>query len=312
MKRKMRLICVLLIVTLLLGETLPVSAAAQRVVMPAFGTVSGKYLYFALGQDGGGALYKYNLSTGKKALLVNGACRHIMAKGNYLYFSQNMYGGTDATDYMIYRVSKNGKGKKKLADGRYPVVSGNYIYYIAVQKEKQPWTSGKVDGKVLGIYRMKLDGTKKTRIYADSTVTGLAVGSGNLYLNIRDSSTWKVFNLKTKKVSTTSILSHPMNTSCQYVVGYRSVDYCNVTGGGYTYTFSGGKAYRWKGNTKKQLLSVQGTIRKLFYTNDYVIAIAERNTGTYLEVKAYMVNKNGKGKKAVSTLKFYAGGGWYY
>ena len=101
MKRKCKMICALLLSVMLLSSVLPVYAATEQVVLPSHGVVSGKYLYYAFGCDGGGDLYKYNINTQKTTLLSKGLCSHISQKGNYLYFVTDLHEGSDGTNYKI-------------------------------------------------------------------------------------------------------------------------------------------------------------------------------------------------------------------
>lgn len=302
---------------LLFAGTVTVSAASkERISVPVHAAYSGGYLYYAIDNDGGGNLYKYNVSKKTKTTLTKGCCSAITVKGNYVYFCQDNHGGSDATSYAIYRIRKNGTGKKKLADGHSPVIVGNYIYYIAHQKTTYPDSNERIDGAPVGLYRIKLNGTGKKRLYKNSDAYKLAAGSKNIYMynwqSMGSGLKAKVYNLKTKKVRTESLTSHAMNSSLTYYNSSGVHTCCNVTADGYKYTFSSGKLYRTKGKTKKKIASVSGAIKKVFYTNGYLFVVSEKQTNNYmLKGYAYVMKKDGKGKKLLRSWDLVSGG-WDY
>lgn len=184
MKKKKSVLCCILVVILLfttnvyfvLGDT------SEQLTLPSHGIYSDGDLYYAFGQDGGGSLYRYDLASKRKKCLVPQKCAYISAKGNYIYYSCNLYIGTSGTDYYVCRIRKNGTGNQKLASGYCPTIIGNYIYYIATQKTKDSYSSTNVsDAKTLGLYRMKLDGSSKKCIYNSSDIKKLAAGAGKIY-----------------------------------------------------------------------------------------------------------------------------------
>ncbi len=87
-------------------------------------------VYSAVGPDGGGCLYAYNTSQKAKKLISKMQCSEISEKGNYLYCTVNKYGGSDGRNKYIYKIAKNGKSSKKLANGFCPIIIDNYISNI--------------------------------------------------------------------------------------------------------------------------------------------------------------------------------------
>lgn len=311
MKGKIRRICALLFAVVMICGSIPVSAAANTVNIPVHGVRSGKYLYYAIGNDGGGSIYRYNISTGNQARVVLGKCSRISVKGKYLYYELNTYGGSDGSSYYIYRVGINGKGKQKLADGRCPVVIGNYVYYIGVAKQEY-YGGQMVDGRTLGVYRMGLNGSGKKLISGNTSIYTLGAGSNQLYMMPPESSSWTAYNVKTGKTSQVSMSGYSLNTEYRYGANRKFYTYSNIIGKGYKFTYEGGTVYRWKGSTKKKLVNLGGSIDKIFYTNGSLVAITHKRTTQYPEVAyVYTFNYKGQGKKLLDSFPV-AGGGWYY
>ncbi len=268
----------------------PVQAATKSIVFPTYGTVSGKYLYYGFNKN----LYRYNISTGKRALLMERKCNEITKKGTYLYFTNDEYIGSDGTDLGIYRIGTSGMGKKFLDNGCDPVIIGNYIYYIKMRHEVEEYFEKDF---VLGVYRMNLDGSGSTCIYESADVELLASSGNNLFiLPSCSSSMCYCYNTKTKKITSANIAGYSRNVT-------NSSNDGGMYGGGYKFTYFGNSIYRNKAGKKAKILTAEGNFDSMFFSNGYVIA---KYQGPYnpsgvggWKADIYIVKKNGTGKKLV-------------
>ncbi len=149
---------------------MPASAEAKEKTADAPGIAckSGRYIYFACNTNNKhkSGIMRYDTKSGKKKLIADNwvsgrlgnGFYNLSIKGKYIYATWNRGDGpyTDAT--YIYRFSKDGKKKKKIAVGRSPVVAGKYLYYI--------------EGKIAGgntidtgnVCRVKLNGKGKKKV----------------------------------------------------------------------------------------------------------------------------------------------------
>lgn len=305
--RKKLLGLILALIMIFSNVSVTFADTTEKLTIPVHAAYSSGNVYYAFGCDSGGNMYRYNISTKKKTCLIRGRkCKNIFAKGNYIYFSCNLYGGSDAQNHYIYRMNRNGKGIKRLASGHSPVVIGNYIYYLGISKIR--YYGNVVDKNIVGIYRMKLNGTGKKCLYKSSRITQLASGNNKVYFKLGSAGNiWKYMNVRNKKVYDGKISGHKMNSSFSYGYSWPQKTYCNVTDGTYTYTFSGGNVYRKRGRSTKKLLSVGGKVQKVITVGKYVIAVTHKNNRAY----AYIVQNNGKNRALLQSW-FLAGGGWDY
>jgi hypothetical protein len=306
------LLCAVLLL-FITGRPLSVHAA-DRVYIPDRAVRSGNNVFWAIGNDGEGPLHCYNISTKKDKVLVNAGCKQLSIKGNYLYFTIDSYGGSDGANEAIYRVSTSGSGKKCLAKGHYPVLIGNYIYYIAVQKATRDGVS--VNGKAIGIYRMNLDGSGKKCIYKGYVDKLVGAGSKLIFYQ---SGKWYSIGVNGGTVSryTWGAGRQNCNTNLDKL-GYSS---SGITGNinrnnkNYVYSVSGSNLYRTSGTTKTKIATFSNeTIRKVIDMNGYLFVITSTKTITYNNVtgtyaRGYVVNQSGKILKRVYN-QMEAGGSW--
>ncbi len=295
LKRLKKFLCLLLIVL----ACLPVSAATRKVTLPAQGTVSGKKLYCAFGCDGGGDLYRYDISTGEQKLLSEGKCSYISKKGKYLYFTKNLYGGSDATDYRIFRIKTSGKGEEELSSGYCPVILKDQIFYIGTEHRI---VDGYEQDVILGIFSMDLEGDNKTCLYETKDISALAGGEDCLYFRSYGSPEWQCFKLKTGEITPASPDEWEGNASREEDSGITS-----VTGGGCTFTCEGNTVYRSKGTEKTPLMTPGGRIRKMFFSHGYLIAVSEEST----TASAWLIRKNGEEMREIASWPLVSGD-WNY
>lgn len=298
---------ILVLVMLLSNVSVTFADTTEKLTIPVHAAYSGGNIYYAFGCDGGGDMYRYNVSTKKKTCLVrNSSCRNIFVKGNYIYFSRDLYRQSYPRNHYIYRMDKNGRGIKRLAGGHSPVVIGNYIYYLGISKTK--FYGSVIDKSIVGIYRMKLNGTGKKCLYRSSQITQMASGNNKVYFKLGSTGNiWKYLNVRNGKVYDAKISGHKLNSSFLYGNSWNQKTYCNVTDGTYTYTFSGGNVYRKNGRSTKKLMSVGGKVQKVITVGKYVIAVTHKNSWVY----AYIVQNNGKNKVLLQRW-FLAGAHWDY
>ena len=112
----------------------------EQLYVPSYAAMSGKMLYYAVGSGAqGGRLYMYNTSTKRQKKISDLRCTDLTITKKNIYCTVNKYIGSDARNRYVYRMSKDGKKTKVLAEGYSPVVVGKYIYYIGVKKGSAPW-----------------------------------------------------------------------------------------------------------------------------------------------------------------------------
>lgn len=264
--------------------------------------------YYAVGIDGGGPLYKYNVVTKKKTKLASGKWLWLNQKGKYLYLGKNNYGGSDGRDYYIYRVKKNGKTKKKLANGRCPIVKGKYIYYMKTLKGSE----GKVkfDTRTVGIYRMSLTGKNKkclVKFNQNSYYGGFLGATQKRLLYLKDGK-WKAYNLKTRKITSPSaeIIS---NLSLTYWGDYGEEQITSVKKNGYYYYPASNVLYKYSTKTGKdtKVTTVKGKIKKIIHSGNQLMVISE----TSEKYRVVIMKTSGKYKKLIKT-GYLVSGGWNY
>ncbi|MCM1180822.1 MAG: DUF5050 domain-containing protein [Clostridium sp.] len=320
-------ICISFIVMALALVSVHAAAAgmAEDWRVPARAARSGNYLFYSAGMDNRGTLVRYNLKTGKKKVLCNGGCRSISVKGKYVYFSLDAKKGdnSEITKYGVYRIRKNGGKRKKLANGRNPVIIGNKIYYLGVKG-----TGGQ---SVCGIYRMNLDGSKKECLLASDKLHNgdmLIAGENKLLFSEYEivseygyRNNWKCLNLTDGSISsyekgTGSVYA---NTDCAWYVRDLELLVGNIKVGngkkGYAYKYAGKNLYRInekkkKGKKKKIAVFSKGQIEYVADLDGYIFVMVYKSDKQYVNaMHVYVMKANGKQKRHLG--KFVpAGGTW--
>ena len=320
-KMRRRILPVLLMLIMVICDAAPAFAAGGgHITFPAHmvGT-KGKMAYFAIGIDGGGDLYSYNANTKHKKRIAKGKWCWLNIKGKYLYLTLNKHGGSDGRNYYIYRMKKNGKGRKKLANGFNPIVKGKYIYYIATKKRK--FYGATVDGKQLGIYRMKLNGKgKKCLVKGGSNVGFYNLGIKGNSLVYRKDGKWYTCSLTGKKKKSLDIYMCSSNVS---ITDYDNYDFEDEWLNSFTALKASKKSYYYEacsgivsgtyGDGEFTLCRVKGKVKKLILSGNHMMVVSQTDpSGDYnTYYNAFMVRKNGKGKKLVKK-GVEVSGGWDY
>lgn len=156
-------------------QTVPTYASVQPELLrrASDSCKQGKYLYYCT-QKG---IERFNTKTGKHNLAVSNKYKgentngfsDLNIKGNYIYCTYDLQLGSSDNRIYIYKISKSGK-KIKLDSGYFPIVVGNWIYYI---KSKFITENNFTYQKDIGIYKMKLDGSSKKKISNDPYLYGI-------------------------------------------------------------------------------------------------------------------------------------------
>lgn len=216
------------------------NAATKKVtgVETGFAYKSGRYIYYAFEMQGvRTGIMRLDTKTKKKKTIVSYKYKgeptngfyNLTVKGKYIYATWDLTCGTDHSESYIYRFSKDGKSKKKLACGVTPVIIKNRIYYEKCTLEQDEYcTYTRSTGK---IYSMKLDGSDKKKVgteknlklkartwyndYSNSTPP-LTIGNYKYYVGTNGKTIYR-YNKKTKK--TNKIITYPNMVQCFMVQG---------------------------------------------------------------------------------------------
>ena len=156
----------------------PVISVDGRIAIENPGSVvsDGKYIYYAYQGDGKRMdIIKLNPKTLKSksiAKKTGNGYTNLSIKGNYIYaVLDKVFGyGTGYEEPYIYRISKDGKTKTKLAVGKEPVIIGDKIYYFSgkiytVKEGNLNFKDFKSDGYISS---MDLNGKNKKKVFGVS------------------------------------------------------------------------------------------------------------------------------------------------
>lgn len=282
-------------------------AANKLVTNPGAACKSGKHIYYAYEMSGiRMGIMRLDPATGKTKKLTGYQYKgrgtngfySLSMDGNYIYTVWDQFYGTSGSEDYIYRISKNGKSKKKLGQGTQPVIAGNYIYYIEVGKDSYGYQQ-----KTGYICRMKKNGSGKKRMAYNKEVTKLYSDGKKVYYSTYRSD-HVLYDLKGKMYSK-SIMNIVEDQS-----GYSSDA---VTISGYRYYIvrnAAGKAatlYRQKikGNKKNVVANFESGILSYRVCGSYVMV--KCTTGSYTDNSAklnvYCISANGKKKKKLASWR---------
>lgn len=128
--------------------------------------MDGKYLYYSADMASY-PIMRLDMETGKKKKIIDNKYKgsytygfgNIIVKGKYIYAVWDQYSGSDMSLPYIYRISKNGKSKKRLAMGSDFFIAGDRIYYTKCKVKSDEY--GNLYLKDLGKMSMRLDGSNK-------------------------------------------------------------------------------------------------------------------------------------------------------
>ena len=186
------------------------------VVNPGSAVTDGEYIYYAYQGDGMRMdIIKLNPKTLKSksiAKKTGNGYTNLSIKGNYIYaVLDKVFGyGVGNEEPYIYRISKDGKTKKKLAVGKSPIIIDNKIYYFsgAITKVKEgtmTYNDFKSDGYISS---MDLDGkNKKQLIKVSAEYSGwmrLYKSGKNVYYTTDNK---RIFDIKGKEVKWSKLVN---------------------------------------------------------------------------------------------------------
>lgn len=299
-----------------LGISMSVSAA--KVYVPDRAVKFGNLICYCLGVDGGGPLYSYDPASRSTQLILDERCHQLTASGSYLYFRVDSYHGSDASSRYIYRIKPDGTKAKRLASGTDPVVIGKYIYYIALTKT--PLYGTYVDGEILGVYRMKLNGTGKKLIYASTELKHL-YRYGNKKLAFTENNE-VYFSMTTAGRKVTYFDPSSVSANTNNMVeghdlegrGFSKICY-NAKGIYYTFDKHDDTLFRYSKGVEKRITAFDGmVIRKVIDLDQYLVVIAEYlwQTPDHTSVpfaRMYLMKRNGR-KRVTLTEVADISGGW--
>lgn len=273
--------------------------AAEKIYNPDRACRSGDYVYYAIGNDGSGALHKYNVKTKRDSLLVKeGNYADLSVSGSYIFATRDNYRGSDGSNDYIYKIRKDGKVVKKLDKGRNPVVVGSWVYYIKTKSEKNPW--GGLWDRTIGIYRMKTDGSSRQAIYKSSNAYDLMASSSKLYF-------WegrlKSMSLTGKNVTNAYLSSQTTNAIRVGFNGITPVN--NVVYDGWRYTLSGRNIYRTKNGVTKKVKEFPYKVQVLVEMNGWIFVVCDDGP----KARVYIMRGDGRYAKCVDAFPI-AGGGY--
>lgn len=138
------------------------------------GKVSGNWVYYVNDSDGG-KLYKIGTDgTGKVKLSDDTPTVHIQVAGDWVYFIS-----IADFNFNLYRIRIDGSGREvMIEDAREAFVADDWIYYVNESDE----------GKV---YKVRTDGTEKTRLTSEPTQSGPIVDGNWAYYAVSNSGFFK-------------------------------------------------------------------------------------------------------------------------
>lgn len=162
--KKIVLKCMILCILLCCLPPQKIEAKTVQVVKPTNVVSDGAKIYYSIMA---GDLKSYHIKTGKKTLIAKNeqfdgyasmGYHSFTLKGNYIYCINNRLTGTGGSLEYLYRIHRK-TGKKEVLDcSNSYVIKNNWIYYV-----KNNIVSS-TEIKAVGFYKMKLDGSKKTKV----------------------------------------------------------------------------------------------------------------------------------------------------
>ena len=149
---------------LIILQIVPVQASDNQIRVASNSYKQGDYIYYCTNKG----IERLNIKTGNHGLFISdkykgqdtNGFRDLNIKDNYIYCTYDLQLGTTDNIIYVYKIGKNGD-KKKLDSGHSPLVVGNWIYYV---KSKFITEFNFTYQEDIGIYKMKLDGSSKTKV----------------------------------------------------------------------------------------------------------------------------------------------------
>ncbi len=234
-------------------------------------------------------LYKLNVTTGKKTILTRGKSIYdLNIVGEYIFYLSDFPDKKFHQSFAIYKIRNDGKYKKKITkstdeEARYMVTYDGWIYYDNWQDNQN-------------LYKMKLDGTGKTKLADLRDVWSLRVQGDWVYFEGEDGHNG-FYKVKTDGSGLTKVFETP---EWPY-------QFNEVVSGDWIYfaTYNGIEKIKTDGTQRTVLrkldydlweestnINVQG--QWLYYSLD--------GTGTRGDYKIYKMKLDGTGETIVTTV----------
>lgn len=297
----------MLVMCLFMAPGANVQAARKVVTNPGTACKSGKYIYYAYEMSGVRmGIMRCDPSTGKKKKLTGYTYKgkgtngfySISVNGNYIYAVWDQALGTAGAEDYIYRISKNGKSRKKLGRGTQPVLAGDYIYYIETVKGDYEFQQ-----RTGYICRMKKNGSKKERVAYNKEASKLYSDGKQVYYSTYRSS-YVLYDLKGNiyQKSTMDVAEdqNGYDTAASTISSYYYYTTKNAAG-------RATQLYRQKtkGGKKNLIAKFDSGIVSWRVCGSYVMIKCK--TGSYEKnnerLNVYCVSANGKKKKKLASWK---------
>lgn len=283
--------------SLLLNLVFPysVSASAIYVNAPSNEVSKGRYIYYS---KLAGDLKRYDTKTGKKKVILSNSNTNGYFKlsivGDNLYYVWDKYYGTDSSSGYLYQLNLK-TGKKKYLDcSNDYVIQNGWIYYKKNRLEKTP---DYIDTITVGLYKMKLDGSQKTKLYSlqPYAMEMIGIGKNILYFctSGSDESTYYQYDILNKKMIKTE---EPKEVYHQFTGQDLYYSTIKVKQGNTIYDIKKGKLYKKEKGKPEVQYPVSGVSKfTVFKDYIYVTAIVDYYTekDQAYNIHTYCVNKDG-------------------
>lgn len=253
--------------------------------------VVGEWIYY-IDPDNQSSIYKVKADgTGKTRVTLDSAQQFIVVDDWIYYISP----------VGLYRIKTDGSGQRPIIDGNIRsilFVKDNYIYYSNIDTK----ANGKQPDDYCSIYKVKFDGSDRSKIITDNVLWSIIDGDWIYYTNVSDN--YNLYKSKIDGSSKTKILNMPVATfnisngyiyAC-YQSGNQNInnDIQNI----YRLKTDGSNLKRLTNNSPDRLSSVS-TINHILYiyiTDEYLFCTASEQSGMLL----YRVSLDGSSEKIFS------------
>ncbi|BBF43865.1 hypothetical protein lbkm_2553 [Lachnospiraceae bacterium KM106-2] len=217
LSQKVRAMIGMLVLAMVVSVAIPAVAQGKTKVGTSadMACKSGRYIYYAYEMSGVRmGIMRLDTKTNKKKQIVsykyNGqesnGFYNISVKGNYIYATWDVFYGTAASERYIYRFTKDGKKRERLACGYNPMIIGNRIYYTKCKLTYDVY-EGFSYTEDIGDYSMNLDGSQSRKESVKRKYTSnnsfsqrktTTVGNYQYYIGNKGKTLYRM-NRKTKK-----------------------------------------------------------------------------------------------------------------
>lgn len=250
--------------------------------------VVGEWIYY-IDPDNQSSIYKVKTDgTGKTKVTMDSANQFIVVEDWIYYISP----------VGIYRIKTDGSEQRPIIDGSIRsilFVKDNYIYYSNIDAK----ATGTQPDDYCSIYKVKFDGSGRSKIITDNVMQSIIDGDWIYYTNVSDN--YNLYKSKIDGSSKTKILNMPVGTFnisngyiyAIYFSGNQNInnDIQNI----YRLKTDGSNLKRLTNNAPDRLSSVStvGPIHYIYVTDEYLFCISWGQSGMLL----YRVSLDGSSEK---------------